>query len=210
MIDLYTWTTPNGVKISIALEEMGLDYETHAINIGKDEQFAPDFLKISPNNKIPAIYDRQTGRSVFESGAILIYLAEKTGKFMPSDPAARIRVLEWLMWQMGGFGPMLGQCHHFHRFNPGKAPYAEERYLNETRRLYGVLDKRLGEAAYPGGDEMTIADFAIWPWAARAEWQSVALDDFPNVARWYRELAARPGFIRGYDKPETGREVPAL
>lgn len=210
MIDLYTWGTPNGRKVSIALEEMGLEYHVHPINIGKDDQFAPDFLKIGPNNKIPAIVDNDNGQSVFESGAILIYLAEKTGQFMPADPAGRVSVMEWLMWQMGGFGPMLGQTHHFHKFNPGVAPYAEDRFLSETKRLYGVLDKRLGEVAYVGGDALSIADFAIWPWAARAEWQSVTFDDLPNVGRWYRELAARPGFQAGYEVPPNGQTIPVL
>ena len=210
MIELYTWGTPNGRKVSIALEEMALPYNVFPINIGKDEQFAPEFLKISPNNKIPAIKDTENGQTVFESAAILIYLAEKTGAFMPSDAPGRIAVMEWLMWQMGGFGPMLGQTHHFHKFNPGVAPYAEDRFLNETKRLYGVLDKRLGEAAYVGGDALSIADFAIWPWAARAEWQSVTFDDLPNVARWYRELAARPGFQKGYEVPPNGQTIPAL
>ena len=210
MIDLYTWGTPNGRKVSIALEEMGLEYTVHPINIGKDDQFAPEFLKIGPNNKIPAIVDNDNGQSVFESGAILIYLAEKTGQFMPKDPAGRVAVMEWLMWQMGGFGPMLGQTHHFHKFNPGVAPYAEDRFLNETKRLYGVLDKRLGETAYVGGDALSIADFAIWPWAARAEWQSVTFDDLPNVGRWYRELAARPGFQAGYVVPPNGQSIPVL
>ncbi len=210
MIDLYTWGTPNGRKVSIALEEMGLKYTVHPIAIGKDEQFAPDFLKISPNNKIPAMVDTDNGQSVFESGAILIYLAEKTGQFMPTDPAGRVAVMEWLMWQMGGFGPMLGQTHHFHKFNPGVAPYAEDRFLNETKRLYGILDKRLGETTYVGGDTLSIADFAIWPWAARAEWQSVSFDDLPNVGRWYRELAARSGFQAGYEVPPNGQSIPNL
>jgi GST-like protein len=210
MIDLYTWGTPNGRKVSIALEEMGLEYNVHPIAIGKDEQFAPDFLKISPNNKIPAIVDNDNGQSVFESGAILIYLAEKTGQFMPTDPPGRVAVMEWLMWQMGGFGPMLGQTHHFHKFNPSVAPYAEDRFLNESKRLYGVLDKRLGETAYVGGDALSIADFTIWPWAARAEWQSVTFDDLPNVGRWYRELAARPGFQAGYEVPPNGQSIPVL
>ncbi len=207
MIDLYTWSTPNGRKISIALEEFGLPYEVHPINIGKDEQFAPDFLKISPNNKIPAIVDREAGRSVFESGAILIYLGEKHGRFLPASGKARSTVMEWLMWQMGGFGPMLGQTHHFLHFNPGKAPYAQERFANETKRLYGVLDRRLGEAEFVAGD-LSIADFAIWPWASRFEWQQVDLSEFPNVKRWYLACAARPGFQKGYDVPSIGASIP--
>lgn len=209
MIDLYTWGTPNGRKVSIALEEMELPYKVHPINILKDEQFAPDFLKISPNNKIPAIVDHDAGgQSVFETGAILLYLADKTGKFMPTSAAGRIAVHEWLMWQMGGFGPMLGQAHHFLRFNPGKAPYAEERFGGETKRLYGVLDRRLGETAHVAGDELTIADFAIWPWASRFEWQQIDFNAFPNVKAWYLKLAARKGFVAGYDVPEAGAEIP--
>ena len=146
MIDLYTWTTPNGRKVSIALEEFGLPYTVHPVDIGKDEQFKPEFLKISPNNRIPAIVDRDNGIALMESGAILIYLADKTGKFLPREGEARYRVIEWLMWQMGGPGPMFGQVHHFTKYNPGKAPYAEERYLKEAHRLYGVLDKRLADA----------------------------------------------------------------
>jgi GSH-dependent disulfide-bond oxidoreductase len=208
MIDLYTWTTPNGRKVSIMLEECGLAYEAHSIDIGKDEQFAPDFLRISPNNKIPAIVDRETGQSVFESGAILIYLAEKTGKFWPQEPKQRIATLEWLMFQMGGVGPMLGQVHHFLRFNPGKAPYAEERYRNEGHRLYGVMDRRLTENAFLAGDQPTIADFATWPWISRFEWHEIDWTKFPNVKRWYLELARRPALQRGYDVPERGAAVP--
>ena len=208
MIDLYTWSTPNGRKISIALEEMGLPYEVHPVDITKDEQFAPDFLEVSPNNKIPAIRDRNNGgQTVFESGAILIYLAERSGKFMPFDARGKVAVLEWLMWQMGGFGPMLGQAHHFLRFNPGKAPYAEERFSAEARRLYGVLDRRLGNAEHVAGD-LSIADFAIWPWASRYEWQRIDLAEFPNVRRWYLALAAREGFRKGYDVPAMGHAIP--
>ena len=209
MIDLYTWSTPNGRKVSIALEEMGLDYEVHPVNITKDEQFAPDFLKISPNNKIPAIVDRDNGgQTVFESGAILLYLAERTGAFMPDDAAGRIRVWEWLMWQMGGFGPMLGQAHHFLRFNPGKAPYAGDRFGAETKRLYGVLDKQLGQTGYAAGDALSIADFAIWPWASRYEWQQIDMNAFPNVKRWYVELAGREGFRKGYNVPASDQTMP--
>ncbi len=208
MIDLYTWSTPNGRKASIMLEECGLAYDVHEINIGKDDQFQPDFLKISPNNKIPAIVDRETGKSVFESGAILIYLAEKTGRFMGDTADERLAVLEWLMWQMGGVGPMLGQVHHFLKFNPGKAPYAEERYGNEAKRLYGVADKRLGETAYLAGDFISIADFATWPWFSRFEWQGIDLAEFPNVQRWYVELASRDGVKAGYDVPQRGNAIP--
>lgn len=207
MIDLYTWTTPNGRKVSILLEELGLPYRAHAIDIGKDEQFAPDFLAISPNNKIPAIVDRETGTALMESGAIMIYLADKAGALLPREGEGRYRVLEWLMWQMGGVGPMLGQAHHFLRFNPGKAPYAEERYANEARRLYRVLDERLAERDFVAG-EYSIADIAIWPWISRFEWQGIAIAEFPNVVRWYRAIAQRPAVQRGYDVPKKVGEIP--
>ncbi len=203
-IELYTWSTPNGRKVSIALEEMDLGYKTHPIDITKDEQFDPDFLKISPNNKIPAIVDPEGPEGapfgLFETGAILIYLAEKTGRFLPQDAKSRYVCMQWLMWQMGGFGPMLGQAHHFRRFAPEQIPYAVERYTKETARLYRVLDGRLGEAAYLAGD-YTIADMATYPWAARHEWQGIALEDYPNVKRWYDEIAARPGVARGMAVP---------
>jgi len=203
-IELYTWSTPNGRKISIALEELGLPYNVHPINISKDEQFAPDYLKISPNNKIPAIVDPQgpDGRALalFESGAILLYLAEKTGRLLPAAARARYEALQWLMWQMGGFGPMLGQAHHFRRFVKEQIPYAIDRYSNEARRLYGVLDKRLGQADFVAGD-YGIADIAIFPWAARHEWQGIALEEFPNVKRWYDAIAARPAVQKGMAVP---------
>jgi GST-like protein len=207
MIDLYTWSTPNGRKVSIALEEMGLGYTVHPVNIGKDEQFQPHFLQISPNNRIPAIIDRSSGLSLFESGAILLYLAEKSGKFLPPKGEAYWRVIEWLMWQMGGIGPLLGQAHHFLKFNPGKAPYAEERYGKEARRLYGVLDRRLAGQAFVAGD-YSIADMAIWPWIARFEWQRIDLNDFAQVKRWYLEIAARPAVQKGYKVPDAGAEIP--
>ena len=207
MIDLYSWTTPNGYKVSIALEELQLQYEAHPVDIAKDEQFQPEFLAISPNNKIPAIVDRETGISLFESGAILVYLADKTGRLLPKDGEARYRVLEWLMWQMGGVGPMLGQAHHFLRFNPGKAPYAEERYRNEARRLYGVLDRRLEGRAFVAG-EYSIADIAIWPWIARFRWQDIDLERFPNVKRWYVEIAGRPAVRKGYEVPKFTQDIP--
>jgi GSH-dependent disulfide-bond oxidoreductase len=203
-IELYTWKTPNGRKASIALEELGLPYAVHPIDISKDEQFAPDFLRISPNNKIPAIVDPEgpDGRplALFESGAILIYLAEKTGKLMPQAAQARYEALQWLMWQMGGFGPMLGQAHHFRRFAKEQIPYAVDRYTNETRRLYRVLDKRLNEADYLAG-EYSIADIATFPWAARHEWQGIALEEFANVKRWYDAVAARPAVQKGMAVP---------
>ncbi len=207
MIDLYTWSTPNGRKVSILLEELALPYEVHAINIGKDEQFAPDFLKISPNNRIPAIVDRDNGLTLFESGAIMMYLAEKTGQFWPQKGDAKWRTIEWLMWQMGGPGPMLGQVHHFVRFNQGKAPYAEERYVNEGKRLYGVLDRRLAEADYVAG-EYSIADMAIWPWISRFEWQTIDMNEFENVKRWYTAIAARPAVQKGYNIPVEQPAIP--
>jgi len=207
MIDLYTWTTPNGRKISIALEEMGLQYKAHAINIGEGEQFAPDFLKISPNNKIPAIVDHDTGQSLMESGAILLYLAEKTGRFMPTDTAARWQAMEWLMWQMGGFGPFLGQAHHFLFYNRGKSPYAEERYAKEAARLYKVLDAQLAGRDFVAGD-YSLADMAIWPWASRYERQDIDLNDYPNVCDWYCRIAERPAVQAGYQVPKKVSEIP--
>ena len=208
MIDLYTWATPNGRKVSIALEEMGLPYAVHAIDINRDEQFDPAFLKIAPNNRIPAIVDRENGLSLMESGAILIYLAEKTGRFLPASGAERYRTIEWLMWQMGGWGPMLGQANHFIRFNPGKSAYGEERYGKEAHRLYGVLNRRLADHEYVAGGDYTIADMAIWPWANRHEWINVDLSAYPNVKRWYVKLAARPAVQRGFKAPDAEAEIP--
>jgi GST-like protein len=209
MIDLYTWTTPNGRKASIALEELGLPYTAHSVDISKDEQFKPAFLKISPNNRIPAIVDRDAGDfSLMESGAILIYLAEKAGSpLLPSDKFKRARVMEWLMWQMGGVGPMLGQIHHFLRGNKGKAPYAEERYLKEGHRLYGVLDKRLADHEYVA-NAYSIADIAIWPWISRYEWQTIDINQYSNVKRWYLAIAARPAVQKGYDVPKKVGDIP--
>jgi len=201
MIDLYTWSTPNGRKVSIMLEECGLDYTPHAIDIRKDEQFAPDFLKIAPNNRIPAIVDRDNGFSLFESGAILMYLAEKTGKFWPQDFENKWRTIEWLMWQMGGVGPMIGQAHHFIKNNKGISEYSEERYLNEAKRLYGVLHRRLEDNEFLTGDEYTIADIATWPWISRFQWHTVDMNEFPNVVRWYKQIAARPAVEKGYHIP---------
>ena len=207
MIELYTWSTPNGLKVSIMLEEVGLPYRVHPIDLGKDEQFQASFLKISPNNKIPAIVDTDNGLHLMESGAILLYLAEKTGRLWPQEFPAKWRVVEWLMWQMGGPGPFLGQVHHFLKFNPGKAPYAEERYTKEARRLWRVLDRRLGEVAYLAG-EYSIADIAIWPWIARFGWQPVDFADHPNVKRWYLAIAERPAVERGYDVLKQARAIP--
>ena len=207
MIDLYTWGTPNGRKVSIMLEELGLPYQVHAVNISKDEQFAPEFLKISPNNKIPAIVDHDNGQALMESGAIMIYLADKTGRLMAPEGPARYAALEWLMWQMGGLGPMLGQVHHFVRFNPGKAPYAETRYTAEGKRLYGVMDRRLADHAFLAGD-YSVADIACWPWISRFEWQGIDLNEFPHVKRWYLEIAARPAVERGYHVPTPQAGIP--
>ncbi|MFZ4807971.1 MAG: glutathione S-transferase family protein [Hyphomicrobiaceae bacterium] len=207
MIDFYTWSTPNGRKVSIMLEEVGLPYTVHAIDINKNEQFQPHFLKVSPNNRIPAIVDTDTGQTLFESGAILMYLADKTGRFWPKSGEAHWRTVEWLMWQMGGFGPMLGQVHHFVKYNAGKAPYAEERFAKEGYRLYGVLDRRLAISEYVAGD-YTIADMAIWPWASRFEWQGVNLAEYPNVLRWYRAIAARPAVQKGYHVPVPQPAIP--
>jgi GST-like protein len=207
MIDLYTWTTPNGRKVSIMLEEVGLPYTAHAIDIGKGDQFQPDFLKISPNNRIPAIVDHDTGIEMMESGAILLYLAEKTGMLLPGDHRARWKTIEWLMWQMGGIGPMLGQAHHFLRFNKGKSTYAEDRYGDEAERLYGVLDRRLASNEYLAG-EYSIADIATWPWISRYEWQNIDLAAYANVKRWYLAIAARPAVQRGYDVPQKVNDIP--
>jgi len=207
VIDLYTWTTPNGRKISIALEELGLPYTVHPIDINKGEQYQPDFLKISPNNRIPAIVDRDTGFSLMESGAILLYLGEKTGKLLPRAVEQRYRVTEWLMWQMGGPGPIFGQVHHFVKYNKGKAPYAEERFLKEAHRLYGVLDRRLADHEFVA-DDYSVADIAIWPWVSRFEWQTVDLNQYPNVARWYRAIAGREAVQKGYHVPKKVQEIP--
>ena len=206
MIDLYTWTTPNGRKVSILLEELGIPYTVHAVNIGQDEQHEPAFLEIAPNNKIPAIVDRDNGMTLMESGAIMLYLAEKYGKFLDVGEG-RWRVIEWLMWQMGGVGPFLGQVHHFVKYNRGKAPYAEDRFLKEADRLYDVLDRRLEGRDYVAG-EYSIADMAIWPWISRFEWQEMDLDEFPNVKAWYLRLAARPAVQKGYQVPKYVNDIP--
>ena len=207
MIDLYTWRTPNGYKLSIALEEMELEYTVHPINIMKDEQFAPDFLEIAPNNKIPAIVDRDNGQTLFESGAILIYLAEKTGKFLSSDASIRLQTLQWLMWQMGGFGPMLGQLHYFHHFNSGVSDHAENRFKIEANRLYDVLDDQLEENEFVAGD-ISIADFAIFPWAARYEWQAIDMGEYENVLRWYKAMSTRAGVKAGVLVPDADYILP--
>ena len=211
-IDLFAWPTPNGYKVSILLEELDLPYTVHPIDIGAGDQFKPEFLKISPNNKMPAIVDPEgpDGQpiSVFESGAILMYLAEKTGQFWPTDMRRRYQVIEWLMFQMGGFGPMLGQAHHFRIYAPETIDYAVARYTNEAGRLYRVIDTRLGESAYLAGDDYSIADMASYPWARSIERQGHSLDDFPNVKRWYEAIEARPAVQKGLellkDKQQSG------
>ena len=207
MYELYTWGTPNGRKVSIALEELALDYKVKAINITKDEQFAPDFLAISPNNKIPALVDTKSNFALMESGAILIYLADKVGELLPPSGEGRYEVLQWLMMQMGSVGPMLGQTHHFVKFNKGKSAYAEERYSSETNRIYGVLDKRLSASQFLT-KSFSIADIATWPWISRFEWQEIDFSKYPNLLRWYLEIADRPATQRGYDVPKTVAEIP--
>ncbi len=221
MIDLYSWTTPNGHKIHIALEELGLPYKAHPINIGQGDQFSDEFLALNPNHRIPAMIDPDGpgGKPLplFESGAILIYLAEKTGKLLSRDPATRYTELQWLMWQMGGLGPMLGQAHHFIQYAPERIDYAATRYRNEARRLYGVLDKRLGQSRFLGGDSYSIADIASWPWMRYPDRQEVERDDYPNFKRWFAEIEERPAVQRGVqvlqeyrsDKPidEKQREI---
>ena len=209
MIDLYSWQTPNGRKVSIMLEEIGIDYNVFPINIGKDEQFQPHFLEISPNNRIPAIIDRDNNNySLFESGAILMYLAEKSGTLInKSNTDEYYRTIEWLMWQMGGVGPMFGQVHHFVKYNKGKSAYAEERYSKEARRLYGVMDKRLSKNPYISGKEYSIADISIWPWTARFDWQEIDLNEFPNVTRLYKEMIDRPAVQKGWLVPQNDQAV---
>lgn len=207
MIDLYYWTTPNGHKITMFLEEVELPYSLIPINIGKGEQFQPEFLKIAPNNRIPAIVDRAPADggapiSLFESGAILLYLAEKVGQLIPAEVRGRADVLQWLFWQMGGLGPMAGQNHHFSRYAPEKIPYAINRYVNETGRLYAVLNKQLGDREFVAGD-YSIADIAIYPWIVPYEAQGQALEDFPHLKRWFEAIQARPATIRAYERAEA-------
>lgn len=210
MIDLYTWTTPNGRKVSILLEELGVPYTPHTIDISKDEQFAPDFLKIAPNNRIPAIVDQETGTQLMETGAIMLYLADKYKKFQCGGDEYW-RMVEWLMWQMGGLGPMLGQLHHFVKYNKGKSEYGEQRYSTEASRLYGVLNRRLEGRDYIAGHGVgmySIADMACWPWVSRFEWQEINLNDFPNVRDWYLRIAYRPATQAGYSVPKFTTKVP--
>jgi len=208
MIDLYTWTTPNGRKVSIMLEELGLAYRAHAINIGKDDQFKPEYIKINPNSKIPSIVDPggPDGKPIamMESGAILVYLADKTGKLLAKSGRARYDALQWLMFQMGGVGPMFGQTHHFLRAAKEPVPYAIERYGKETRRLYGVLNDHLKDHDYLA-DAYSIADIATYPWVARHEWHKVDLNDFPGVKRWFDAISARPAVQKGMNVPPVAK-----
>ncbi len=208
MIDLYYWPTPNGHKVTLFLEETGLPYRIHPVNIGKGDQFEPDFLKIAPNNRMPAIVDHEPADggasvSLFESGAILLYLSEKTGRFVPGDLRGRAEVLQWLFWQMGGLGPMLGQNHHFSQYAPEKIPYAIDRYVNETDRLYGVLDRRLADREYVAGSDYSIADMAAYPWIVPWEKQGQRLDDHPHLKRWFEAIAARPATKAAYAKSQA-------
>ncbi|MEG3435996.1 glutathione S-transferase N-terminal domain-containing protein [Pannus brasiliensis CCIBt3594] len=214
MIDLYYWPTPNGHKITIFLEESGLDYQIIPVNIGAGDQFKPDFLKISPNNRMPAIVDRSPADggesiSVFESGAILLYLAEKTGRFLSSDPRTRFATLEWLFWQVGGLGPMAGQNHHFGQYAPEKIPYAIDRYTRETNRLYGVLNRRLADREYIAGD-YSIADMACYPWIVPHQIQGQNLADFPHLQRWFGSIESRPAVIRAYEKGRSLASRPVV
>lgn len=207
MIDLYYWTTPNGHKITLFLEETGMEYTIHPVNIGRGNQFEQEFLDIAPNNRIPAIVDKAPADggepiSVFESGAILLYLSDKVGQFNYQDLRGRTKVLQWLMWQMGGLGPMAGQNHHFAVYAPEKIPYAINRYINETARLYAVMNKQLGQSEFIAGDDYTIADMASYPWVFSHKRQSQDLNDFPNLKRWFESIQARPATIRSYDLVE--------
>ncbi len=215
MIELYYWPTPNGHKITLLLEELGLPYIIKPVNIGKGEQFHPSFLSIAPNNRIPAIVDTQPAHgsaplSLFESGAILLYLAEKTGRYLSSDPGVRADTLQWLFWQVGGLGPMLGQNHHFNRYATETIPYAIKRYVNETRRLYGVLDQRLADRPYIAGENYSIADMACYPWLISHEAQGMRLENFPNLWRWFEGIAARPATQRAYVRGEPYQKLSDL
>jgi GST-like protein len=215
MIELHYWTTPNGHKVTMFLEEAGLAYSIVPVNIGKGEQFRPEFLAIAPNNRIPAIVDRAPADggapvSVFESGAILVYLAEKTGRFVAPGLRGRVETLQWTFWQMGGLGPMAGQNHHFRTYAPEKIPYAIDRYINETNRLYGVLDRRLADRPFVAGDAYTIADMAIYPWIVPHERQGQDLKEFPNIRRWFDAVAARPATARAYARAKEVNTTPTI
>ena len=212
MIDLYTWTTPNGRKVSILLEELGVPYEAHSIDLSKDEQFSKEFSKISPNNKIPAIVDRETGVEMMETGAIMLYLSNKYGKFQ-CEGAEYWQMVEWLMWQMAGFGPMLGQVHHFVKYNKGKSEYSEKRYHNEAKRLYNILEKQLEGRDFIAGEgkgSYSIADMSCWPWVSRFEWQEIDLNLYPNIKDWYIRISNRPAVQKGYSIPKFVTEIPKI
>ena len=212
MIDLYTWHTPNGRKVSIMLEEIGFEYKVFPINITKDEQFQNHFLAISPNNRIPAIVDKDNNDySLFFFFSILMYLAEKSGKLInKSNFEEYYKTIEWLMWQMGGVGPMFGQVHHFVKFNKGKSIYSEERYTKEAKRLYKVMDKQLSKYPYISGKQYSIADISIWPWVARFNWQEINLQEFSNIARWFKEISDRPAVKKGWSIPDNEQSIPII
>ena len=208
MIELFTADTPNGKKISIMLEEIGYDYKLTKIDIGKDEQFKPDFIKISPFSKIPVIIDHDSNESIFESGAILIYLAEKSGKLYNKEE--RLKINQWLMAQMGTIGPMIGQHHQFHHYNPGKSQFGEERYFKIAKRLYQELDNRLKDVKFLAGENYTIADIATWPWIARHEWHDIGLKNYKNLSRWYQEISNRDAVVKGYSFMDKNLEIPKI
>ena len=208
MIELFTADTPNGKKISIMLEEIGYEYKVTKVDISKDEQFKPDFVKISPFSKIPVIIDHDNNESIFESGAILIYLGEKSGKFYNKEN--QLRINQWLMAQMGYVGPMIGQHHQFHHYNPGKSKFGEERYFKITKKIYQDLDSRLKDSKYLAGEKYSIADIATWPWIARHEWHDIGLKNFKSLSRWYLEIVSRDAVIKGYDLYNNGSEIPKL
>ena len=210
MIDLYTWTTPNGRKVSILLEELNINYKVIPINITKNEQFSEKFINISPNNKIPAIFDHEKKISLMESGAILLYLAEKYNKFIPKKYTERIKCIEWLNFQTGSQGPMLGQAHHFLKFNKGKSEYSEKRYHDEAHRLYKVINTQLKKNRFLAGDNYTIADIATWPWIARFEWHQVDLKKYQYIANWYTNISSRIAVQKGYDIPAIGNSIPKV
>ena len=208
MIKLFTADTPNGKKISIMLEEIGYEYKLTKVDISKDEQFKPEFVKISPFSKIPVIIDHENNESIFESGAILIYLAEKSGKFY--DKNERLKINQWLMAQMGTIGPMIGQHHQFHHYNPGKSEFGEERYFKIAKRIYQELDNRLKQSKFLAGENYTIADIATWSWFARHEWHDIGLKNYQNLSRWYLEIADREAVIKGYDLYKIGSQIPKI
>jgi len=215
VLDIYFWTTPNGYKVLLFAEELGIPYTIKPVSIGRGEQFKPDFLRISPNNRIPALVDHAPAEgkapvSMFESGAILLYLAEKTRRFIPADLAGRVEVLQWLFWQMGGLGPMAGQNHHFSHYAPEKLPYAVDRYVKETNRLYGVMNKRLADREFIAGPAYTIADMASYPWIVPHERQGQNLDDFPHLKRWFDSVAARPATQRAYERGKAINTAPTV